>query len=101
ARPARRRAVDGRAPAPVAPPRGPLQRARSPHRRRNARGVPARRAALRTVVQRVLRAAVRVDGETVGAIDHGALLLVGVERTDTPADAAATAAKIAKLRFFP
>jgi len=52
-------------------------------------------------VQRVLRAAVRVDGETVGAIDHGALLLVGVERTDTPADAAATAAKIAKLRFFP
>jgi len=54
-----------------------------------------------TVVQRVLRAAVVVDGEEVATIGHGALLLVGVEVSDTEADALATADKIAKLRFFP
>jgi D-tyrosyl-tRNA(Tyr) deacylase len=54
-----------------------------------------------TVVQRVIRAAVRVDEAVVGEIGRGALLLVGVERGDGEADADATAAKIAKLRFFP
>lgn len=34
------------------------------------------------LLQRVTRAAVRVDGETVGAIDAGLLVLVGVERGD-------------------
>lgn len=56
---------------------------------------------MRTVVQRVTRACVRVDGEIVGAIEHGALLLVGVERGDDRLDADATAQKIARLRFFP
>ena len=56
---------------------------------------------MKTVVQRVLRAEVRVDGERIAAIGRGALLLVGVERGDTTADADATADKIAKLRFFP
>ena len=56
---------------------------------------------MKTVVQRVARAAVRVDGELVGTIGRGALLLVGVERGDTGADADATADKIARLRFFP
>lgn len=56
---------------------------------------------MKTVVQRVSRAAVRVSGETVGAVERGALLLVGVERGDTEADADATAEKIARLRFFP
>jgi D-tyrosyl-tRNA(Tyr) deacylase len=56
---------------------------------------------MKTVVQRVTRASVRVDGEVVSAIGAGALLLVGVERGDTSADAAATARKIAALRFFP
>ena len=56
---------------------------------------------MKTVVQRVTRARVTVDGETVGSIDHGAVLLVGVERGDTDADADATAQKIGKLRFFP
>lgn len=56
---------------------------------------------MKTVVQRVSRAQVRVDGEIVGAIGKGALLLVGVERGDSEADADVTAAKIAKLRFFP
>lgn len=54
-----------------------------------------------TVVQRVRWARVAVDGEVVGAIERGALLLVGVEATDTAADAAATARKIAALRCFP
>lgn len=56
---------------------------------------------MKTVVQRVARACVRVDGEIVGAIEHGALLLVGVERGDGLVDADATAQKIARLRFFP
>ncbi len=56
---------------------------------------------MKTVVQRVSRAAVRVDGEVVGAIDRGALVLVGVQRGDSAADADATADKIVKLRFFP
>ena len=55
---------------------------------------------VKTVVQRVTRAAVRVDGVEVGRIGRGALLLVGVEGGDTPADADATAKKIAALRFF-
>ena len=56
---------------------------------------------MKTVVQRVTRAAVHVDGEVVGAIQRGLLLLVGVQRDDAEADADATAAKIAGLRCFP
>lgn len=54
-----------------------------------------------TIVQRVTRAQVCIDGEVVGAIDRGLLLLVGVERGDTTGDADATAKKIAALRCFP
>jgi D-tyrosyl-tRNA(Tyr) deacylase len=54
-----------------------------------------------TVLQRVRRACVLVSGEKIAAIEHGALLLVGVEEGDTDGDADATAAKVAKLRFFP
>lgn len=53
-----------------------------------------------TVVQRVRSASVTVDGEIVGAIERGVLLLVGVEATDAEADADATARKIAALRIF-
>jgi D-aminoacyl-tRNA deacylase len=56
---------------------------------------------LKTVIQRVTRGRVVVDGRTVGAIEQGAVLLVGVEAGDTLRDADATAEKIAKLRFFP
>jgi D-tyrosyl-tRNA(Tyr) deacylase len=52
------------------------------------------------IVQRVQRAAVRVDGEVVGEIGPGALLLVGVEEGDGEADAEALARKVAALRFF-
>ncbi len=54
-----------------------------------------------TVLQRVQRAAVRVDGEVLGEIGRGALLLACIEAGDTEADVAATANKIAGLRFFP
>jgi D-tyrosyl-tRNA(Tyr) deacylase len=53
------------------------------------------------VVQRVTRAAVRVDGETVGEIGRGLLVLVGAAAGDGPADAAALAEKLAGLRIFP
>ena len=56
---------------------------------------------MRLVVQRVSSAAVTVDGETVGAIGHGALVLVGVAAGDTPEVADRMAAKLAGLRYFP
>ncbi len=56
---------------------------------------------MRAVVQRVARAAVRVEGETVGEIGRGLLVLVGAAAGDGPADAAALADKIAGLRIFP
>ena len=55
---------------------------------------------MRAVIQRVRRAAVVVAGETVGAIDAGWLVLLGVAPTDTPAEAAWLADKVAHLRAF-
>ncbi len=52
------------------------------------------------VVQRVTEAAVVVESETVGRIGPGLLVLAAVHRTDTPADAAWTAGKLAGLRVF-
>ena len=54
-----------------------------------------------TLVQRVQKAHVTVDGAVVGAIAAGLLLFVGVEAGDTEADADATAKKVAALRVFP
>lgn len=56
---------------------------------------------MRVVLQRVLRAAVRVDGAVVGEIGPGVLLLVGVTHADTEAQADWLAKKIATLRIFP
>ncbi len=56
---------------------------------------------MRAVVQRVSRAAVRVEGEVVGACGPGLLLLVGARHEDTSATAERLAAKIARLRIFP
>jgi D-aminoacyl-tRNA deacylase len=55
---------------------------------------------MRAVVQRVSRAAVVIDGETVGAIERGLLVLLGVAPADTPAEAQWLADKIAGLRVF-
>ena len=57
---------------------------------------------MKAVLQRVERASVTVDGETVGAIDReGLLVLLGVTHTDGPADVETMARKIAELRILP
>ncbi|HEU4740851.1 MAG TPA: D-aminoacyl-tRNA deacylase [Meiothermus sp.] len=56
---------------------------------------------MRAVVQRVSEAKVVVDGQVVGQIERGFLVLLGVRRGDTPQDAAHLARKIAALRVFP
>lgn len=55
---------------------------------------------MRAVVQRVSRAAVRVENEEVGAIGAGLLVLLGVARGDTSEDARLLAEKVAGLRIF-
>ena len=55
---------------------------------------------MRVVVQRCSRAEVRIDGVTVGQIDKGFMLLVGVTEGDTRAEADLLAKKIAQLRVF-
>ncbi len=55
---------------------------------------------MRAVVQRVSRAQVGVGGELVGRIDAGLLVLLGVGKDDTPADAEYLAAKVVGLRIF-
>jgi D-tyrosyl-tRNA(Tyr) deacylase len=51
-------------------------------------------------VQTVSRAAVTVDGEVVGAIDEGLLVLLGVTHADTDAVADALAGKVHELRIL-
>ena len=52
-------------------------------------------------MQRVSRAAVRVDGEVVGSCGRGLLVLVGAGHEDTSETATRLAARIAWLRIFP
>jgi D-aminoacyl-tRNA deacylase len=55
---------------------------------------------MRAVVQRVTRASVRVGEETVGAIERGLVVLVGVAEGDTEADARILSGKVVGLRIF-
>jgi D-tyrosyl-tRNA(Tyr) deacylase len=55
---------------------------------------------MRAIVQRVSMASVRVDGREVGRCGRGLLLLVGVHKEDTPAQAEKLADKVAGLRIF-
>ena len=55
---------------------------------------------MRAVVQRVSSASVTVGDRTVGRIDHGLLVLLGVETEDGPADVQYIADKIDGLRIF-
>ena len=55
---------------------------------------------MRLVIQRVGEASVTIDGEVVGAIGRGLLVLVGVEHGDTEADVDWLAAKTVALRIF-
>jgi D-tyrosyl-tRNA(Tyr) deacylase len=55
---------------------------------------------MKAVIQRVTSASVVVEGETVGAIRQGLLVLLGVEKEDREAQADWLAEKIAGLRIF-
>lgn len=55
---------------------------------------------MRAVLQRVARASVRVEGEVVGAIGAGWLILLGVARGDSNDDADRMADKVVTLRAF-
>ena len=56
---------------------------------------------MRAVVQRVTSASVTIDGQVVGSIERGLLVLLGIATNDTPEDAAWLAQKVAGLRIFP
>ena len=55
---------------------------------------------MRAVVQRVSRARVEVEGRTVGAIDTGLLVLLGIHRDDTLRDVTWMVDKVVHLRIF-
>ena len=55
---------------------------------------------MRALVQRVTAGSVVIDGETVGEIGPGLVILLGVAPDDTAKDAAWLAAKCANLRIF-
>ena len=55
---------------------------------------------MRAVVQRVSSASVRVDGNTIGSVGKGYMVLLGVMDTDTEADASYIVEKLLGLRIF-
>ena len=55
---------------------------------------------MRAVVQRVLSANVSIGGKEKSSIQHGLLLLLGIEKEDAIADINWLAKKIAQLRIF-
>ena len=55
---------------------------------------------MRALIQRVSEASVSIDGEVVGAIGPGLLVLLGVSRDDTDEDASYIVTKVVNLRIF-
>ena len=55
---------------------------------------------MKCVIQRVLNASVTVDSKTVGSIEKGFLLLLGVADGDTEAEAQKLVKKIIGMRIF-
>ena len=55
---------------------------------------------MRSVIQRVTEASVTIDGTVTGAIEHGLVVLLGIEETDTPEDIAWLSGKIVRLRII-
>ncbi|MFT4754697.1 MAG: D-tyrosyl-tRNA(Tyr) deacylase [Salibacteraceae bacterium] len=55
---------------------------------------------MRTIIQRVSSAHVQVDKKTIGRINHGFMLLLGVEEEDTLDDVKWLTQKLCKLRLF-
>ncbi len=53
------------------------------------------------LIQRVSHAQVAIDGVTVGQIDRGILLLLGVEKADTEAQAGRLLERVLGYRIFP
>ena len=62
--------------------------------------LPIYDAIVRAILQRVSRAEVRVGGRVVGSIARGMVVLLGVARDDTEADAAFIAERTLGLRVF-
>ncbi|MEX2431424.1 MAG: D-aminoacyl-tRNA deacylase [Dehalococcoidia bacterium] len=56
---------------------------------------------MRALIQRVKQASVTVDGESVGVIGRGLLVLAAVGKDDTPDDRAYVTDKVLNLRIFP
>ena len=55
---------------------------------------------MRALIQRVSEASVSIDGEVVGAIGPGLLVLLGVSRDDTDEDSSYIVTKVVNLRIF-
>lgn len=55
---------------------------------------------MRVVIQRVLESSVKVDNKIVGQIDHGLLILLGIEEADNQEDIDWLSNKICNLRIF-
>ena len=56
---------------------------------------------MRLLVQRVSEAQVKIDGSPVGCIGMGLLVLIGISREDTAAEADYAIQKLLRLRIFP
>jgi D-aminoacyl-tRNA deacylase len=56
---------------------------------------------MKAVIQRVTRASVSVDGQEVGRIERGLVVLVGLATGDTVKDTAYLARKVLEMRIFP
>ena len=55
---------------------------------------------MKALMQRVTQAKVKVDGQCIGKIDHGIMLLLGVDRDDNEAKADQLLHKVLHYRFF-
>ncbi|MCT4562317.1 MAG: D-aminoacyl-tRNA deacylase [Crocinitomicaceae bacterium] len=55
---------------------------------------------MRVVIQRVSEASVKVDGATIGQIETGFLVLLGIESDDTEEDVEWISNKIVQMRIF-
>ncbi len=55
---------------------------------------------MRALVQRVSKASVTIEGQTVASIKHGLVVLIGAGKGDSEADAVYLADKVANLRIF-
>lgn len=55
---------------------------------------------MKLVIQRVIKAKVQVGNETIGEINKGLMVLVGIETNDTKIEAEALSDKLCSLRIF-